>query len=545
MPSGSVDLAGKICNQSGSPKVGLTISLWEAADFELAKDGGVQTALTTTPTDADGRWSFAAQDITKVFMVSAADGTKELLLDSRNKIQLTNIDIIDDISVDTIYEHTAAAGVTIDGVVLKDGGGTFGATVITDGVLTDAGGFQMAAVLDMANNAINNIGNAGNDFGAAFLDLAAGYTIRGAGALSLTTTASNIYLNPTSTIYLDKGVFAASVFAFYSATATAAAAADQVKLGGHDYAAGDRRLWIQSEAGGLIYLGNDALTFAAAGSITTAAGGILTLTSAAALVLQGTGGAITVGIAGSNTTITAINSMALRSATNQNLTLGHGTTERWRVNAVGVLTSTGGSPEFVTGDGVIVAEGGIAFTDIANAWIDDATHGTGTVTHYIGNQTITTASDIRLKKDIVAVADAGAILGLLRPVEHSWSDRFGGHVAYNQRGRFVSLVAQEAISVVPFAVNANGGANCSRCLSGQPCSGHGDWHMQYDYLVPLVIKGWQEHDSRLSLVEQQVKGIAERTWPTAMSNEDLFRRMESMIAASPEHRARLKQLLEV
>ena len=115
MPSGTVDLSGKVIDGSGGPKVGLVASLYEAATWEAA---GAATATDTT--DADGLWSFAGQDITKTWIVVVVDGTKKVLIDARNQLQITNIDLIDDISVDTIYEHTAGSGVTIDGVLLKD-----------------------------------------------------------------------------------------------------------------------------------------------------------------------------------------------------------------------------------------------------------------------------------------------------------------------------------------------------------------------------------------------------------------------------------------
>jgi len=61
----------------------------------------------------------------------------------------------------------------------------------------------------------------------------------------------------------------------------------------------------------------------------------------------------------------------------------------------------------------------------------------------------------------------------------------------------------------------------------------------------IAMRALQQADERLSLVEQQVKDIADRTWPLSMSDEDLFRRIEGMIASSPEHKVRLRQLLEV
>ncbi len=56
----------------------------------------------------------------------------------------------------------AITGVTIDATTDF----TVGNTVITDGVLTDVGGFQFATTVDMLNNPIGNIGVAGQNIGA-------------------------------------------------------------------------------------------------------------------------------------------------------------------------------------------------------------------------------------------------------------------------------------------------------------------------------------------------------------------------------------------
>ncbi|MCB7129291.1 MAG: hypothetical protein J3T61_07125 [Candidatus Brocadiales bacterium] len=88
----------------------------------------------------------------------------------RNPGILATVDInggtIDDATIGATTA-TTIKGTTIDATTDF----TIGATIITDGVLTDAGGIQMAAVLDMANNAVNNIGAAGNDFGADILEM--------------------------------------------------------------------------------------------------------------------------------------------------------------------------------------------------------------------------------------------------------------------------------------------------------------------------------------------------------------------------------------
>jgi hypothetical protein len=64
----------------------------------------------------------------------------------------------------------AITGTTIDATTDF----TIGDTVITDGVITDSTGLQVAAAVDMANNAISNVGAAGNDWTTNALTLAGG-----------------------------------------------------------------------------------------------------------------------------------------------------------------------------------------------------------------------------------------------------------------------------------------------------------------------------------------------------------------------------------
>lgn len=62
--------------------------------------------------------------------------------------------------------------------------------------------------------------------------------------------------------------------------------------------------------------------------------------------------------------------------------------ERFRITSEGVLTSLAAEPTNVITAGAIIAGGGLAFSNVLNAWIDDATHGNGTTPVYIGNQVI-------------------------------------------------------------------------------------------------------------------------------------------------------------
>lgn len=166
-------------------------------------------------------------------------------------------------------------------------------------------------------------------------------------------------------------------------------------------------------------------------------------------------------------------------------------TEKWRIDSTGNLSSAG-APANVTADGAVLATGGIAFTDVLNAWIDDATHGTGTTTIYIGNQTITTSSDSRVKTDIETYE--GSALDVLaaspRLVTFRYNLPGGGDV--NERGVFYGYIAQETIQAFPWVVNDNGGKDCPKCLAGDPCDEHGAWHVSYEHLVPLLVRAVNE-----------------------------------------------------
>ena len=116
MADGSVNLGGKVIDNAGDPKVGLTVELYEAAIWEA---GGATTATDTTGTN--GRWNFDAQDITKTWIVVIKDGLLKFIIDARNELQMSELDLIVALNTDTIYEHTADAGVTVDGLLIKDG----------------------------------------------------------------------------------------------------------------------------------------------------------------------------------------------------------------------------------------------------------------------------------------------------------------------------------------------------------------------------------------------------------------------------------------
>ena len=172
--------------------------------------------------------------------------------------------------------------------------------------------------------------------------------------------------------------------------------------------------------------------------------------------------------------------------------------ERWRITSVGALTSLTAAPaNAATTDGGITATGVIAFTDVANAWIDDATHGAGTVTHYIGNQTITTSSDSRVKTDwepwegsaldVISPAQLGKYRYNL-PGGGSQTEGYGP----NARGEYLGFKAQDTIKWAPWIVNAGAGVDCPQCVAEEECAEHSYWHVEYQHLVPILVKAIQE-----------------------------------------------------
>ena len=136
-----------------------------------------------------------------------------------------------------------------------------------------------------------------------------------------------------------------------------------------------------------------------------------------------------------------------------------------------------------------------------NNWLDDSTHGSGSTTMYIGNETITTSSDSRVKEDIADTSvDAVELLDKMRVVDFTWNDP-GDTVYYgkNYRGKYVGMVAQETIKHAPWIINDQGGGrDCPQCSIGNECDEHLPWHVEYHHLVPTLVKAIQELNKEIS-----------------------------------------------
>lgn len=136
-------------------------------------------------------------------------------------------------------------------------------------------------------------------------------------------------------------------------------------------------------------------------------------------------------------------------------------------------------------------------------WLDDATHGSGSTTMYIGNETITTSSDSRVKEDITDTAiDAVSLLDKMRIVDFTWNDvNDTSEYGKNYRGKYVGMVAQETIQHAPWIINDQGGGkDCPQCSIGHECNEHLPWHVEYHHLVPTLVKAIQELNKEISIL---------------------------------------------
>lgn len=152
-----------------------------------------------------------------------------------------------------------------------------------------------------------------------------------------------------------------------------------------------------------------------------------------------------------------------------------------------VITRAGNSTFSGNGSfgGTLGISGGIypGATQTAAALLSQASSGAGTTTTYIGNQTITTASDERIKANVrLWGGDASALLRSL-PVK-AWDKYLSDAPQTGYEGGYVGFTAQDLVKVAPWAVNTQGD-------TGLP------WQARYEFLSGVMVKGWQDHESKL------------------------------------------------
>lgn len=146
-----------------------------------------------------------------------------------------------------------------------------------------------------------------------------------------------------------------------------------------------------------------------------------------------------------------------------------------------------------------------------NNLFDDASNGAGTTAMFIGNAAITVVSDIRLKKDITPTKmQAIEAFRRLNVVDFAWDDPSDtAPVNRNTRGRWTGLIAQETIDVFPFIINAPD-SGCKTCRAGEKCEKHSYWFVEYEALVPTLIKGFQEVDTEIARLRNRLTELEAR-----------------------------------
>lgn len=142
-------------------------------------------------------------------------------------------------------------------------------------------------------------------------------------------------------------------------------------------------------------------------------------------------------------------------------------------------------------------------TDNTNSHINDSSSGAGTTTMYIGNASINVTSDKRLKYNITDTKiNAIDLINKFRVVDHSWNDPNDKCINNrNARGIWTSLIAQEAVDVLPFIVNAPRPEGKEIDYDSEDI-----WHIEYDKLVPVLIKAFQQQDLKIKLLEEKING---------------------------------------
>ncbi len=193
-------------------------------------------------------------------------------------------------------------------------------------------------------------------------------------------------------------------------------------------------------------------------------------------------------------------------------------TERFRMTSTGAMASGAATPTNTNLLGVYTGVG-FAVTDATASIISASTHGSGSTATLIGNATITVSSDSRIKKDVVTWSGnaLSAISRAPRLVEFTYDiPGCGGDLAAegdedarkygpNARGRYLGFIAQETIDWAPWVVNAGAGKDCHKCRKGQKCEEHTTpWTVEYEHLVPLLIKAVQELTAKIAVLEAKL-----------------------------------------
>ena len=164
--------------------------------------------------------------------------------------------------------------------------------------------------------------------------------------------------------------------------------------------------------------------------------------------------------------------------------------ERMNINSSGLVTV---AQKLQANGGVYIS----AFD--GDKLITDGSQGGGSDALYIGNAQIQVSSDERIKKDIVNTAiNATEELKKVRVVDFTWDDPTDqSYNNKNARGKWTGAVAQELISVFPHIINAPRDKDTLEVDNDSDRK----WLVEYQNLVPVLIKAIQELEARIKTLE--------------------------------------------
>ena len=174
-------------------------------------------------------------------------------------------------------------------------------------------------------------------------------------------------------------------------------------------------------------------------------------------------------------------------------------TERMRITSGGGVNVGSGVLTSNTNDGNILVDEGIYIgTFNGDNQIRSSSAGGGSATLFIGNQSIQTSSDRRIKQNIVDTEiDALSKLEKVKVVDFNWNDPSDKAINNkNARGKWTGCIAQEIVDIFPHAVNAPRPEGKEIDYTSENL-----WTIQYEHLVPVLIKAIQELTAKVEALE--------------------------------------------
>lgn len=144
-----------------------------------------------------------------------------------------------------------------------------------------------------------------------------------------------------------------------------------------------------------------------------------------------------------------------------------------------------------------------------NTLIDDSSTGSGSTTLYIGNQSITTSSDVRVKRGFREWDGDALDFALSAPAlsEYEYDAVAIGDESEHgpaSRGTYLGWSAQEVARWAPWVVNAGDAIDCPQCSHGQPCDRHEHvWKTELEHLVPVLFAALQQTHAEVATLRER------------------------------------------